>query len=224
MQDLRLIRIAPIAGLAWIALVIVSVLLTGDQPGGDDSVQKFVDYFRDEDNRGKHELAAALAAVGGLAFFVFLAGLRELLIGEEGLWGQGTSLAFGAGVAFVVLLLAAAAAGDAFAAAAEFYDNFSVDGQSVQTAMTLAAFSFWLVIFASVAGAVMIGAASAVVLATGVLPRWVGWVGVALAVLSFLGAVFIPGVAVLLWVLLISIVLLTAVPRAGKAEALPPPD
>jgi hypothetical protein len=176
MQDLRWIRIAPIAGLAWIALVIVSVLLTGDQPGGDDSVQKFVDYFRDEDNRGKHELAAALAA------------------------------------------------GDAFAAAAESYDNFSVDGQSVQTAMALAAFSFWLVIFASVAGAVVIGAASAVVLATGVLPRWAGWVGVALAVLSFLGAVFIPGVAVLLWVLLISIVLLTAVPRAGKAEALPPPD
>src|SRR5688500_7891314 len=124
MHGLRWTRIAPIAGLIWVALVIVSVILTGDQPGGDDSVQKFVEYYGDEDDRGKHELAAAIAAVGALAFFAFLAGLRELLIGEEGLWGQGTSLAFGAGVAFVVLLLAAAAAGNAFAAAAEFYDNF----------------------------------------------------------------------------------------------------
>jgi hypothetical protein len=208
---------APVAGLVWVALVIVSVILGADQPGSDDPVVKFVSYFRDSGNRDKLFIAALIAALGGLAFLWFLAGLRDVLRAEEGLWGPGASLAFGSGIAFVILLWAATAAGTAYASAADFYDNFSVDPQSVQTAMTVSALSFWLVGFASVAAGVMIGAASAVVLATGVMPAWFGWAGVVLAVLSVIGIVFVPA-APLIWVFIASIVLLTR-PRRGAAPA-----
>jgi hypothetical protein len=219
MDGRTLVRWAPIAGLLWVALVIVSVILGGDQPGADDSVNKFVDYFRDSGNRDQLGIATLIAALGGVLFFVFLAGLRAVLRNEEGLWGQGASLAFGAGIAFTVLLWAAAATGYAYASAADFFDNFVVDPQSVQTAMALSALSFWMVAFGSVAAAVMIAAASGVVLGTGVLPAWVGWAGMALAVVSFIGALFLPGLAALVWVLLVSIVLLTRPRREVAAPA-----
>ena len=202
------LRWAPIAGLVWVALVIVSVALTSDSPGDDDGIVKFVTYFRDSGNQTKIQVAALVAALGGLVFFWFLAGLRDILRSAEGLWGFGAALAYASGVAFVVLLWAATAAGTAFASAADHFDSFVVDAQTVQTAMSLSAMSFWLVGFASVAAGVMIGAASAVVLGTGVLPRWFGWTGVVLAVLSVLAVVFLPPLAPLLWVLIASIVLL----------------
>jgi hypothetical protein len=211
------LRLAPAAGLVWVALVIASVLLGGDQPGGDDAVEKFVSYFSDSGNRDQLAIATVLAAIGGVVFLWFITGLRDLLRSEEGLWGNGASLAFGAGIAFTVLLWAAAATGYAYASAADFFDNFNVDAQTVQTAMALSALSFWFVAFASVAAAVMIGAASVVVLNTGVLPAWLGWVGIVLAFLSFVGALFVPGVAALIWVLIVSIVLLARPARGAPA-------
>jgi hypothetical protein len=213
------LRWAPIAGLVWVALVIVSVILTSDTPSSDDPVSEFVSYFGDSDNQTKIQIAALVAALGGLAFLWFLAGLRDLLLSEEGLWGADTSLTFGSGVAFVILLWAATAAGTAFASAADFFDAFVVDPQSAQTALALSALSFWLIGFASVAAGVMIAATSAVVLRTGVLPRWFGWTGLVLAVLSVLAVVFLPPVAPLLWVLIASVLLLVRRPAAGAAAS-----
>jgi hypothetical protein len=203
------LRWAPIAGLLWVALVIVSVILTGDSPGTDDPVSEFVSYFGDDGNQTKIQVAALVAALGGLVFFWFLAGLRDVLRSEEGLWGSGASLSYAGGIAFVALLWAATAAGTAYASAADHFDAFTVDPQTVQTAMSLSAMSFWLVGLGSVAAGVMIAAASAVVLGTGVLPRWFGWTGVVLAVLSVLAVVILPPVAPLLWVLIASVLLLT---------------
>ena len=215
------LRLTPVAGLVWVALVIASVLLAGDQPGNDDSVEKFVSYFSDGGNRDQLGIATVLAAIGGPIFLWFLTGVRDLLRSEEGLWGNGAPLAFGAGLAFVILLWTGSATGYAFASAADIYDNFRVDPQSVHTAMTLSALSFWLVAFGSVAAAVMIGAASIVILGTGVLPAWLGWVGIVLAALSFVGAPFIPGLAALVWVLVMSVVLMTR--QAPRAPATPAP-
>jgi hypothetical protein len=212
------LRLAPVAGLVWVALVIVSVILGGDQPGNDDSIEKFVSYFSDSGNRDQLAVATLLAAIGGPAFLWFLTGLRDLLRSEEGLWGNGAPLGFGAGLAFVILLWAAAATGFAYPSAADFFDNFQVDTQSVHTAMALSALSFWFVAFASVAAAVMIGAASIVMLGTGVLPSWLGWVGLVLAALSFLGALFIPGLAALVWVLIVSVMLMVRAPAQARVQ------
>jgi hypothetical protein len=203
------LRWAPIAGLAWVALVILSVILTIDAPDDSDSVNQFVSYFKDDDNLEKIQLASLVAGIGGLALLWFLAGLRDLLQSEEGLWGSGASLAFVSGAALTVLLWVATALGTGYASAADFFDAFSVDPQSVQIAMAMSAASFWTIGFASVAAAVMIAAASRVVLATGLLPRWFGWVGIGLAVLTFLGLAFLPPVGVLIWVLIASVLMLT---------------
>jgi hypothetical protein len=216
------LRLAPVAGLVWVALVIVSVILGSDQPSNDDPVLKFVTYFSDGGNRDQLAIATVLAAIGGPLFLWFLTGVRDLLRSEEGLWGNGAPLVFGAGIAFVILLWAGAATGYAYASAADFFDNFRVDAQSVHTAMVLSALSFWFVAFGSVAAAVMIGAASIVMLGTGVLPAWLGWVGLVLAALSFLGALFIPGLAALVWVLIVSVLLmLRQEPSAPPAAPAP---
>jgi hypothetical protein len=214
------LRWAPVAGLVWVALVIVSVILTADSPGDKDSASEFVSYFSDDDNQTKIQIAGVLAGIGGLAFLWFLAGLRDVLTREEGLWGSGASTAFAGGIAFVALLWVAVAAGTAYASAADFYDAFRVDLPSVQTAMALSALSFWSLGFASVAAAVMIAAASMTVLRTGVLPRWFGWVGIALAVLSFLAVAFLPPLAPLVWVLIASIALLMK-PRPAAGTTAP---
>ena len=212
------LRFAPVAGLVWVALVIVSVILGGDQPGSDDSVAKFVEYFSDSGNRDQLAIATLLAAIGGPVFLWFLTGVRDLLRSEEGLWGNGAPLVFGSGIAFVILLWAGSATGYAYASAADFFDNFTIDPQSVHTAMALSALSFWLVAFGSVAAAVMIGAASIVMLGTGVLPRWLGWLSLVLAALSFFGALLVPGLAALVWVLIVSVMLMVR-----KAPSAQPP-
>jgi hypothetical protein len=211
---------APVAGLIWVVLVIISVILGGDQPGQDDPISEFVKWYQDSGNRDKLAVATVLAALGGIVFLWFLAGLRDLLLSEEGVWGWGTSLAFGAGVAFTVLLWAAAVTGYAFASAADFFDSFAVNPITVQTALVLSALSFWFVVFASVAAGVLIGASAAVMFATGVLPRWLAWVSAALAVLSVIGALFAPGLPALVWVLVLSVAWL-ARPRPAAPAAAP---
>jgi hypothetical protein len=64
----------------------------------------------------------------------------------------------------------------------------------------------------------MIDAASVLIVRSRVLPTWIGWFGFVAAIALLFGFLFLPMVALLLWVLFVSVAMLRA-PRPAAAPA-----
>jgi hypothetical protein len=70
--------------------------------------------------------------------------------------------------------------------------------------------------------AIMVLAASTAALRTGVLPAWLGWVGLVVAVVMLFAVVFIPILVFVGWVLVVSLAMIVAAWRV-RGGATPPP-
>jgi hypothetical protein len=74
-----------------------------------------------------------------------------------------------------------------------------------------------ILVFAMFGAIALIDATSIVIMRTGVLPRWFAWLGFVCAVVLLFGAVFIPMIALPIWLLAGSVILF----RLRSAEAEP---
>lgn len=148
----------------------------------------------------------SLDVLGSLAFAVFAGRLWGTLRQAEGSPAWLATSAYGAA------LLAVAAS---FVDKTIFAAIFSQAGGGLEpgvAAALYAAVSASFGLFSAFAG-LFIGLAAAVVLQTGVLPRWLGWLGVAVFVLSVAGVAvpdlgFLAFPLVLLWMIASSLLLL----------------
>lgn len=147
-----------------------------------------------------------LDILGSLAFVLFAGRLWGTLREAEGAPAWLSTSAFGAA------LLAVAGS---FVDKTVFAAIFSQAGRGLDPGVASALYgaasaSFGL--FSAFAG-LFIGLASAVALQTGVLPRWLGWLGIAVLVLSLVGLA-LPGLGllasplVLIWMIVVSLLLL----------------
>jgi hypothetical protein len=91
-------RWAPIAGIVFVALMVVGSIFVLDVPGPDAPEREIADYLADSDNHMRNIIGAYLWVVGALAFLWFLTRLRSDLRRAEGGTGALSNLAFGAGV------------------------------------------------------------------------------------------------------------------------------
>ena len=74
-----------------------------------------------------------------------------------------------------------------------------------------------ILLFGMFGAIALIDAASIVILRTGVLPRWLAWLGFVCAVVLLFGVVFLPMIALPIWLIATSIVLF----RLPAVEATP---
>jgi hypothetical protein len=174
-------------------ILFVVLLMGGSSVPGGESVRLAAEFF------------------GLILFIPFLGYLFGVLRRAEGGEGWLSATAFGAGlVAFAVKL----ESGASFIAARGI-------GSSTQIKETLIAMNDASFMITLAPLGVMVAAASAVIIKTGVLPVWLGWAGVltagALIINStFLGAEFRPAFLLfLLWTVLASAILTR---RAGAAR------
>ena len=126
-------------------------------------------------------------------------------------------MALGGGLVFITLVLAGAAVEIVYPATLARFENFQADAQLGFFSLAL---SGWMYRFALAGMSVLIAAASVVVLATGVMPRWlalVGFVAALLALFRFL--IPLGGIVGLVWVLLVSVLMLVG--RAGRTRVGP---
>jgi len=147
-----------------------------------------------------------LDVLGSLAFVLFAGRLWGTLREAEGTPAWLSTSAFGAA------LLAVAGS---FIDKTVFAAIFSQSGGGLDPGVAAALYgaasaSFGL--FSAFAG-LFIGLASAVALQTGVLPRWLGWLGIAVLVLSVVGLAFpelgfLAFPLVLVWMIVVSLLLL----------------
>jgi len=186
-------RFAPLTGLAFIVVVIVAIIVSGEPPDvNGDSTREVVDFY--VDNKDEQIVGAALAGVAG-ALFVFFGGvMRSVLRRAEGEGGVLSAVAFAGAIIFAV---GVALDGTITLALAESADDISppaVAALSALWANDFLLFAMGLLIFLLATGMSIVR--------HGALPKWIGWVAILLVVIgvtpigfvAFLGAALLVAV------------------------------
>jgi hypothetical protein len=205
-------RYAPLSGLLAVALLVVSIVVTGfDSVDSSDSTQKVVDFWTDNDSQ--QVASAFIGALSLVPFLWFLGSLRSALRTAEGGTGRLSAIAYAGGI-----VLAAAAAVDAsiqFAVAESVGD---VPPGVTQTLSVL--YNDFFLGFPVGLGTLLL-AASLVILRTKALPVWLGWVAFVLGIVSLTPIGFFAFLVVLAWIAVVSVVLFQQQPGPTPTTAAP---
>lgn len=209
-MDVR--RLLPLSGVVFVVLALIAVIgLGGDTPDTDAPVAEVASYY--DDNAVRQAVGAFLLAVS-VPFLVFFAASIAIRLGrppeDRPAW-RYVVLA-GATLTAATLLITAAVV----FALADGGDN-GVSGEALQALNVLGA-DTWVAFNASF-GVMMLGAAGCL-LGGALVPRWLGWVALALGILLFIPfADFFALLLTLIWIIVVSIVLFG---RAGAGEPAAP--
>ena len=208
-------RLGPLAGIVAVVLFVVGVFVieSGGAPGEDATPQEYLGYYQDDDDRIL--LGGVLFQLGAAFFIWFLGHLRARLLAAEGAVGRLTAIAFGGGLAAATCALLLPGPDQAGALSK---DEITPDAAIVFNNLGDAFF-----IGAEFAAAVLLAATGVLALATRVLPRWLGWVSLALALVLVIApigwAALIFGVP--LWTIAVSLLLFMRPVAAAPAPARP---
>ena len=135
-----------------------------------------------------------------------MSGLCQRLRAVEGPGGRLTNVALGGGIVCVGMLWAGAAALASISGAESFGGAPPI--RNADLARFLPQVGFAAILIFSMFGAIaLIDATSVVIWRTGILPRWFAWLGFICAVVLLFAVVFIPMVALPIWLLAGSFVL-----------------
>jgi hypothetical protein len=219
MSDSRWERWGPLGGIGFAVLFVVGMALN-NLPQGDDSIAKIASFYNDSGDRATLIISSYLLVLAGMFFLWFLASLRVRLLAVEGAPGRLTAIAFGSGLVFVALLMAAACcflsvAGDVSFGGEKF--------ASAEAARYLPELGYPLLLIGGAFAAIaMVDAASLLIVRTGMLPSWVGYFGFFTAIALLFGFLFLPFVTLLLWVVFVSVTMMQVRPAAPATAPQPP--
>lgn len=204
MPNENVTRLAPLTGVLFVVLTVVSFLVGGEPPDNDAPAREVVDFYSDKE--GQTILGAILASLGAVALIFFAASLRRALRrGEQGI-GVLSVAALAGGIV--------AATGIATDAALRFILADGADDitpAAMQTINALwAGFFFPMVVGI---GALVL-ATSLAAIRTRVIPVWLAWIGIVIFVVFFTPAGFVAFLVSALWIAVVSILLWRQEPAA----------
>jgi hypothetical protein len=206
---MRLQRLAPLSGIVFIVLTLVGIIVVGGStPDSSDSPSKITSFY--VDHHSKQMVAVALVALGTIFLAIFVAALRDRLrtAGSQ-VWSTVTLIG---GTAAVAGFLVAATVHAALADGGDHH--FSADAMVALNGLDSNDFFGFILPLA-----VMVFGAGAAALQTGLLPKWLGWTGVVLGILSFTPAGFFTILLECLWIIIVSILLSRSAEGAAPAPA-----
>jgi hypothetical protein len=212
----------PLAGLAAALTFVVGVAAAANSPDSTDSDAKILAWYANHGHRVGVIVGAYLLAFCGLFLIWFGAGLRERLRAAEGPGGRLANIAL-AGAVLCVAGLWVGAAALAAVPAGESFGGTPLSNADV--ARFLPSLGFGMILLFGMFGAIaLIDAVSIVILRTGVMPRWLAWLGFVCAIALLFGVVFLPMIALPIWLIATSVVLfrLPAVEATPARAAAPP--
>lgn len=198
-----LVRLGGLCGLLFVLLMIVAYAVGSPNEATPLSGSREVLRYYGTSAGNFVFLNGSLALLSAFFFLWFLGVLYGVLRQAEGLDGVLASVVLAGGVFFITLRCVGNAVEIMHPATAQRFVNFAPDPQIAFASLAL---STWLYHFCQVGDAVMILAASLVVLGSGVLPRWLALVGFLAAILAFLHFLLplVGGISGLVWVALVS--------------------
>jgi len=170
------------------------------------------------------DLSAALA---GCAYVAGMSGrrepgvasldVREMAAELAGLGAdERAALVFGPGIAFTALYVAAVSLLAAPAALAGDSD-FKLDPNTAQMFTNA---GYLILVSGVMLASILVLSASTAALRTGVLPAWLGWTGLVVAVIMLFAVFFIPILIFVAWVLVVSLLMVVT---AWRVRGNPPP-
>ncbi len=193
---------------------VAGIILLSGSPDSSNSDAKVLAWYADHGHRLTNIIGAYLLAFCGLFFLWFASGLRQRLRAAEGPGGRLADVALGGGVLCVGLFWVGAAALVAVSGG-ESFGGQPLTNADIARFLPQVGFPA-ILIFAMFGAIALIDATSIVIMRTGVLPRWFAWLGFVSAVVLLFGAVFIPMIALPIWLLAASFVLFRL--RSVEAE------
>jgi hypothetical protein len=199
----------PLTGVLFIIVVIVAFILGGEPPEAKEGGVKILQHYRD--NKGSIQASSLLIALGMLLFVFFWGYLRQLLREAEGPNGMLSALILVGAAIFATG--AAIDATIAFALAEAADDIRPVAAQAIE--------AIWDNDFLPLGvGVVVIDLAAGIsIIRHGVLPKWMGWILVVLAIVGATPAGFISFLATGLWILIASVLLSLRARRGPQTPA-----
>jgi hypothetical protein len=203
-------RWSALTGVLFVALFIVGMGISGNVTSTPAKVQE---WYAESGHQARGVAGFFLVVAAGIAFLAFLGTLREMLMRGEGGPGTLSALVLGPGIAFVALADAGFAVLAAPAALAHDGD-FKLDPNTAQMFLNAG----WFILIAGVmtAGIVVLSTSMAA-LRTGVLPSWLAWAGLVVAILMLFAFFWIPILIFLAWVLTVSLLMMIVAWRVESA-------
>jgi Domain of unknown function (DUF4386) len=184
-------------GIPGVALWVIAFALGSRSPDSDTANDsKITSWFASDSHQHSQIIAFFVFLAGTLCFISFVAALRERLADAEEPRPRISQLAFGAGLVsaacwiFSVVLLT----GPAFSAS----DDATFVTADTYRVLGTMGYTSW--VSATVVGAVVVWATSAVILRTRMLPRWWGWIGIVFGVIQLGAVLFFPILLFWVWI------------------------
>lgn len=212
-------RAAAVAGIAFSVLFIISLVLlrTAVPAGAQDTGAWLVRDLKSV------AFAVYLLPFAGIAFLWFIAVLRDRMGEQEDRFFA--TVFMGSGFLFVALLYAAGAIAGALIMAFDSRSNSLIE--SATYAFGRAAAYQLLNVYAVKMAAVFMISTSTIAILTRIFPRWMAWLGFALALLMLFstGYIFFWAPLVLpLWVLMVSVNILLSNLKSTPFSRMAPGD
>lgn len=196
-------QIGAVSGIIFVVLLIAGIILITDSPDNNAPDAEWLAYFQDDSNLVRNIIGAYLWVLAAVAFVVFVVTLsrqlRAAAPGDDVL----PAIAYGAGLLFVGMLLVAAFAGVAVPAGIKFGDANVPTNADVGRFFPQMAFGA-LLVGGGFSAIMMIVATSVIILKTHLFAEWVAMLGFLAAILLIFAALFIPLIALPIWVLVVS--------------------
>ena len=197
-------RFGALTGALSVACTFVGTMIVLDQPQDKDPNAKIISYFASGSHRVHGIVGFFVFFAGILLLLAFLVVLRERLLAAEGEPGRLTRLAYGAGIASVPLWGVSALFASATTFATEETSRFQVDPNTFRL-FADSAYVTW--VSAVMVSTLLVWGTSAVALRTGLLPRWLGRLGIVVGLSQLAAYLFFPVFAWWIWVVLTSLLL-----------------
>ena len=189
--------LVPLTGLLFVVLAVVGSLIGGEPKDAGHSAQEIVDHY--VDNKSSIIFGAAILGLACVVLVFFAGYLRTVLRRAEGEGGMLSPLVL-AGAAIMAVGLAIDAS--LLFAIADAADD--IEPASVETLQ-----AYWDNDFMPIAvGLVIFLLSSGIAIARyGVLPKWLGWVAIVLAIAGVTPVGFFAFLAGGLWIGVVSVIL-----------------
>jgi hypothetical protein len=201
-------RLAALAGVVFV-LFYVAAFMLGIEVGNSD--REILDHYSSSNQRAKELIAFFLIAGAALALIVFAAALRSLIRRPEQDTSMLGSLALAGGTAQAALILA----GNALSRGAGFASMDKEFHLDPNTRRYFEDIGYLLFVSGALAGILLVVAVSLAALRYGLLSRWLGWTGFAVAVLLPTAIAFLGFLIFVAWMLAVSVTLATRRPATA---------
>jgi hypothetical protein len=197
-----LARWGALGGIVYVVLFIVgTILLYSGAPDSDSPPAKIVAYYSDSGHRDKISIGWVVAGLGVFFFLWFLSALRRAVRRWEGEDGYLTTLSAIGGAVYAALAFAALAVNMGIRTMSDDTYQHTVYPGLIHAADDAA---YILHATGGAGASAMIIAASLAAMRAGVIPGWLGWLGIAAGIIALASILFFTQAAIAIWIVIAS--------------------